>query len=1059
MAFRVAGYLSMRGGKEAAADVRALKTATDELNAATTGATTSTGAEEAALSGAGAEARRTTTILDRLGSTYDSVKTRAGAAFDRLRGGAKGAGDSAQIAAGQVGNLSAQFFDIGVMMQAGQNPLQLALQQGSQIAQVIGPMGAAKAVRALGTAFMSLLSPVNLITIGAIAAGAAMMSWLTRSKDEAETLEDVLDRINSRIGDYRDLAGLSTDDLIKRYGSGGRDIQELRRELQAIALEEMQIDAAKAGQSLAEGMSAKGIQDLFEERDRRTSRTGRGANYAGYQAIIGSIGSAGTYDDQIAGIRELQDDLKAATGGISAMTKEQLAFYSTLSETLDTLRQLKAVAEAIPQDIRDQADAAAKAYIERRKITTELQREIDLSDAILRFGERSAEVEALRVEQAQEVLEARLKEKGFLPQIIEQVLELNRIEMERAKAIRDAEAVRAAGVQISQLQSEATIGQAILTYGRDSLEVKKLQIAAQRALFEEMLATQDVSEEIKATWRAAWETANGLSAADPFGSLAASGDYLRQADLRIEKLRLEQQLLGQSEAVRTRILALYEAELLIRQQGLDASSDRAREVRDAVLEEAELTREIARQAQAWETVRSAGTQAIDDIFDRLINRDLAGALESIAEEFATTFSNLGMLNPLKNAVFGTDLPTMDDLGGWQGIWGRLTGGDMADPDVSAMKAYSTASMTVTAGSVTVTGALAAEPFSASGSGLGGGLSGSPAVQEQVWRFFSEKGLAPHQIAAILGNVSAESAFNPMAVGDGGTSFGLFQHHAGRGQGLLGALGGMGGLGNVEAQLHYAWSELLTGENGVLQKLLASTNVREATEAFVGFERPQGWSAANPSGAHGWADRLGGAEEALAKFGTTATTAQQTLGTLGQGFDVLGGLLSSLTGAGGSGATSWVSGLVDAILGPAAAAAPANADGGYQYFPGGSRADSGLIRISSGEFVVNGAATSRNRGLLEWINSGGDAMASLPARANGGGFASMPFSSGPREIQVVTPPGMPMALSVEDEALPAGGRREKYVLSEMVGNALTMPGGKARKAMQGQYGQRLMGPRR
>ncbi|NVK20806.1 MAG: hypothetical protein HWE30_19175 [Methylocystaceae bacterium] len=253
---------------------------------------------------------------------------------------------------------------------------------------------------------------------------------------------------------------------------------------------------------------------------------------------------------------------------------------------------------------------------------------------------------------------------------------------------------------------------------------------------------------------------------------------------------------------------------------------------------------------------------------------------------------------------------------------------MPDPDFSAMKAYSTASMAVTAGSVTVTGALAAEPFSASGTALGGGLSGSPAVQEQVWRFFSEKGLAPHQIAAILGNVSAESAFNPMAVGDGGTSFGLFQHHAGRGQGLLGALGGMGGLGNVEAQLQYAWSELLTGENGVLQTLLAATNVREATEAFVGFERPQGWSAANPSGAHGWADRLGGAEEALAKFGTTATTAQQTLGTLGQGFDVLGGLLSSLTGAGGSGATSWVGGLVDAILGPAAAAAPANADGGY-----------------------------------------------------------------------------------------------------------------------------------
>ncbi|MAU43769.1 MAG: hypothetical protein CMP09_02805 [Yangia sp.] len=362
----------------------------------------------------------------------------------------------------------------------------------------------------------------------------------------------MLERINSRIGDYRDLAGLSTDDLIKRYGSGGRDIQELRRELQAIALEEMQIDAAKAGQSLAEGMSAKGIQDLFEERDRRTSRTGRGANYAGYQAIIGSIGSAGTYDEQIAGIRELQDDLKAATGGIGAMTKEQLAFYSTLSETLDTLRQLKAVAEGIPQDIRDQADAAAKSYIERRKITTGLQREIDLSDAILRFGERSAEVEALRMEQAQAVLEARLKEKGFLPQIIEQVLELNRIEMERAKAIRDAEAARDWRGQVSQLQAQAEITRAIVAHGRDSLEVKKLQIAAEREQMELMLAQQSWSEEQKAGYRAAWEAQNGLSSADPFGALAASGDYLRQADLRLGKLRLEQQLLGQSEAVRTR---------------------------------------------------------------------------------------------------------------------------------------------------------------------------------------------------------------------------------------------------------------------------------------------------------------------------------------------------------------------------------------------------------------------------------------------------------------------------------------------------------------------------
>ena len=49
----------------------------------------------------------------------------------------------------------------------------------------------------------------------------------------------------------------------------------------------------------------------------------------------------------------------------------------------------------------------------------------------------------------------------------------------------------------------------------------------------------------------------------------------------------------------------------------------------------------------------------------------------------------------------------------------------------------------------------------------GSLPGSGDVQSQVWQFFAGKGLKPHQIAGIMGNASAESAFNPLAVGDGG----------------------------------------------------------------------------------------------------------------------------------------------------------------------------------------------------------------------------------------------------------------------------------------------------
>ncbi len=60
-----------------------------------------------------------------------------------------------------------------------------------------------------------------------------------------------------------------------------------------------------------------------------------------------------------------------------------------------------------------------------------------------------------------------------------------------------------------------------------------------------------------------------------------------------------------------------------------------------------------------------------------------------------------------------------------------------------------------------------------------------------------------------------------------------------------------------------------------------------------------------------------------------------------------------------------------------------ADGGYVRGPGGPRSDSVPARLSNGEFVVNAAATSRNRNLLEAINSGQAARPSGAAGGDGG----------------------------------------------------------------------------
>ena len=149
---------------------------------------------EAEAQGAQAALRDTETRLAAVGAraretTRDADRTIA--AIGRV-------GQSSGIAAGQVANLAAQFNDIGQMIAAGQSPLVLAVQQGTQIAQVLGPMGAAGAVRALGAALAAVLSPVNLLTIGAVAAGAAMAQWLTRAGDDAATLDTALDGVTAR---------------------------------------------------------------------------------------------------------------------------------------------------------------------------------------------------------------------------------------------------------------------------------------------------------------------------------------------------------------------------------------------------------------------------------------------------------------------------------------------------------------------------------------------------------------------------------------------------------------------------------------------------------------------------------------------------------------------------------------------------------------------------------------------------------------------------------------------------------------------------------------------
>jgi hypothetical protein len=134
------------------------------------------------------------------------------------------------------------------------------------------------------------------------------------------------------------------------------------------------------------------------------------------------------------------------------------------------------------------------------------------------------------------------------------------------------------------------------------------------------------------------------------------------------------------------------------------------------------------------------------------------------------------------------------------------------------------------------------------------------------QYFQSQGWTPAQAAAIVGNLQQESyaRLDPNALrkndaGPGNHSMGLAQWNRER----LGALRDFAKQqgkpwNDFQTQLEFVQSELTGTESRVGQALKGAGDINSATAAFVGYERPQGWSLKNPTGAHGWENRLANA---------------------------------------------------------------------------------------------------------------------------------------------------------------------------------------------------------
>lgn len=128
-------------------------------------------------------------------------------------------------------------------------------------------------------------------------------------------------------------------------------------------------------------------------------------------------------------------------------------------------------------------------------------------------------------------------------------------------------------------------------------------------------------------------------------------------------------------------------------------------------------------------------------------------------------------------------------------------------------------------------------------------------RKEAYEYFKAAGWSPVQAAAIVGHGIAESGLDPARHQNGGNAYGGWQWDD-RKPDLLDFLTKRGlAKDDFRGQMDFVQHELSTTESFAAGKLRAATTPEEAAAAFMHFERPKGYTRANPMGGHNWAGRL------------------------------------------------------------------------------------------------------------------------------------------------------------------------------------------------------------
>ena len=433
------------------------------------------GKAEGAADAVGRTSRRT---APQVRATGDAA-TRASRGFDVLEQEAQQAA-TAMVRAGAAGQTGA-----AGMSRYGAQVQNAGYQVGDFFVQVAS---GTSATRALAQQLPQLLGGFGVagVLIGAaVAAGGALIPMLSGVGDESEDAGEALERFGgalSALDGYTSTAMRSVGDLRAEFGEFADEIQAFNRYLAEVQVAEA-VDAF-AGLDLTAGIrEAVDAYDIMAAASRQFVE-------AQEQVAAGAPGATSEFLLQAQEAFDATIDGAYDAAAAIGLTYDQVNALDAALSGIDS--------EASLEDVRDNASAALDVitgmFPEASKLPAALRPAVEQLEAIVAGAARGV------------------------------------VSMEEIASGADAVAVALADADgwaastLATLDGQASVMQAVLTYGADSAEAAQARAHAEREAFGELLMSKDISYALRGELLAAYDAANGIASVDMAGNITFAAD-------------------------------------------------------------------------------------------------------------------------------------------------------------------------------------------------------------------------------------------------------------------------------------------------------------------------------------------------------------------------------------------------------------------------------------------------------------------------------------------------------------------------------------------------------